>query len=362
VSTCPACRAEWEAFQRAIQLARELPAPAPTSQRAEQVRTAVLASMPALNQPAPKSRSRRSWLAATAAAAFLALVVMRDLPSSHSVARTHGTVHASADAVVDVVSMAPDEIVRLHSGRIAVEVDPLGAGERFRVIVGDAEIEVRGTAFEVVATHDHLEGVRVMRGRVDVRPNDRPTVTLEPGQSWAAEVAVAASSLPVQMTVVPAPAVSASPTPPPKPHERLRGSAVLGAKPPLEPTRSSASDLAYDDGWAAMRRSDFRAAVLAFARVERTSNLADDAAYWQAVALARDGRADEAIGHFRALLDEPSRSAHNGEASAMLGWLLVDAHQPDEARRRFDVAATDADPTVSASARAGLDALAQRRK
>src|SRR5205809_310350 len=47
----------------------------------------------------------------------------------------------------------PDEIVRLDDGRIELDVNPLAAGERFRVVTDAGEVEVRGTIFEVLAAH-----------------------------------------------------------------------------------------------------------------------------------------------------------------------------------------------------------------
>jgi hypothetical protein len=60
-----------------------------------------------------------------------------------------------------------------------------------------------------------------------------------------------------------------------------------------------------------------------------------DAAFWTAVALARGGRSADAIAAFRNMLGGYPNSPRAGEASAMLGWLLVDAHQLDEAAKRF---------------------------
>jgi len=65
---------------------------------------------------------------------------------------------------------------------------------------------------------------------------------------------------------------------------------------------------------------------------------------------------------FRDFLDAHARSPRAGQASAMLGWLLIDARAFDEAARRFDAASGDPDPAVRRSARAGLDALARRAR
>jgi hypothetical protein len=46
----------------------------------------------------------------------------------------------------------------------------------------------------------------------------------------------------------------------------------------------------------------------------------------------------------------------------MLGWLLIDARDFDQAARRFTAAAGDPSPAVRSSAGAGLDALARRKR
>ena len=63
----------------------------------------------------------------------------------------------------------PDEIVRLADGTLSIQLDALAPGERFRVITGDAEVELTGGALDVTAEHDRLVAVRVMTGRVEIR-------------------------------------------------------------------------------------------------------------------------------------------------------------------------------------------------
>ncbi len=71
-------------------------------------------------------------------------------------------------------------------GTVTVEVDRLQPGERFRIVTGDAEVEVRGTAFDVTAAGDRLRSVRVMHGSVEVRPAGGSVRILSPGQAWEA--------------------------------------------------------------------------------------------------------------------------------------------------------------------------------
>jgi TolA-binding protein len=127
----------------------------------------------------------------------------------------------------------------------------------------------------------------------------------------------------------------------------------------------SPAEVSYDDAWTALRTGDFTHAASGFARVvllAPDSPLVEDASYWRAVALARAKRSAEAISAFHDFLDGHARSARAGEASAMLGWLLIDARAYDEAARQFAAATGDASAAVRSSAQAGLDALATRKR
>jgi TolA-binding protein len=160
------------------------------------------------------------------------------------------------------------------------------------------------------------------------------------------------------------------PSPPPAPAP-LRRIVAVPPPPPVEPPPSpelpresiepAPAELAYDTAWSALRSGELARAALGFARALELAPdgpLADDAAYWHAVALARAHRRGEAIAAFRTMIDG-ARSVHAGAASAMLGWLLLDDNASRvEAGQRFHAAADDPDPEVRASSRAGLAAIA----
>jgi FecR protein len=442
LAACPACREAWEATRRVIDLARELPAAIPSQDRREEVRTAVLAAAASVT----RRPARRAWLAPALAAAAAAgligylafprgssgqpgpLMAQASEPSSGpspepSVARhAHGTVHPHPRARYLAISPGPDEVVQLADGAIEVEVEPLHPGERFRVVVGGAEVEVRGTVFTVTAREDHLVGVTVTRGRVEVRPQRGAPAVLGAGQSWhAAPEAMSSPTAEAAVTgaplVTPSPSPASSPGPssasPPSPasspasspgpssvpppraavlvpsspkHPSApppRGAATLApphvteqarptvddpsaASPPVQPPTDPArppEELLYDQAWEALRANDFAKAASGFARVlllAPESPLVEDASFWHAVALARGKRSAEALSAFRDFLDTYARSSRAGEASVMLGWILIDARMYDEAARRFRAAASDPSPAVRGSAQAGLDALATR--
>jgi len=101
-----------------------------------------------------------------------------DRPASIAVVRAVG------DARVVAVQGMPDEVHRVTAGAVAFEVEPLAAGERFRVVAGDATVEVRGTRFRVEVRAEHLRVVDVDEGRVLVRIDGRTVADLRDGAHW----------------------------------------------------------------------------------------------------------------------------------------------------------------------------------
>jgi len=389
LAACGACHARWDATSAAIELARELPVAIPPPGRREEMRTAMLAASASARGPA----LRRMWIApAIAGAAAAGLVGLLTIPRGPSPPSSaglhHGRVHPHPGAPAArylTTSVGADEVVHLTDGTIDVEVEPLSPGERFRVVVGAAEIEVRGTVFTVAASAERLIDVDVAHGRVEVKPETGPPATLDSGQSWhVALAASAAEPRPPVLTLPPPPSPAPAPpsslrsvpatarhrqrvTSPPAPHVEPPATADPAPSPATseaEPARG-ADELSYDQAWDAMRANDFARAARGFSRVVLLAPdgpLVEDASFWHAVALARGKRGAEALSAFRDFLDSHAGSVRAGEASAMLGWILVDARDYDEAARRFTAAIDDAHPAVRDSAHAGLAALARRKR
>jgi len=307
-----------------------------------------------------------------------------------------------------------DEVVRLRQGRVAVAVEHLSRGERFRVVTGDAEVEVRGTSFDVVVVDDRLAEVTVHTGVVDVRPEGREAIALHPGESWrvadhpvrTAAIEPAGEEPPVSAPIAavtppadegPPPAIPSSSggtTSKAPPGVEHRGGLVHRSSPdrvavpdeqpvPDEPPRASdapatqeeltpagqkaaptASEMAFGRGFRALRRGNYGEASEQFELAITSgpgSRLVDDARYWRAVALARSGQsaaAREALDEFLRL---HARSPRAGEASVMLGWMLVESGDRTGAFRRFKAAAGDRDPAVRASAAKGLARIKDTR-
>src|SRR5262245_1526660 len=187
LEACASCRAAWDATRAMIDLARELPVALPPPARREEVRTAVLAAAAGLaHRPA-----RRSWrvpaIAAAAAAAVAGYLALARSPASELAHHSHGTIRPRPGARWTARSAGPDEIIQLSDGAIDVVVEPLHPGERFRVVIGDAELEVRGTAFTATARADRLVEVTVAHGRVDLvhTPGTAPGAAPGPASDMA---------------------------------------------------------------------------------------------------------------------------------------------------------------------------------
>jgi TolA-binding protein len=329
---------------------RELPV-FPCSEAArEQGRTALLAAVAA--QPVRRADgSPRRWLLLGAAAA--ATLVAAGGQVLHRAGRVEdrsspgaayrGRVVPHPGARFQQESGTPDEIIRLTEGTIRCQVERLRPGERFRVMVGDAEVEARGTAFVVSAAHDRLQAVVVQEGTVVVGERGTRPARVSAGQEWK-------------------PTGGASPDSGPPP------GLPPGATPP-RPVSSTArsrrtTELAFEQGWRALERDRSGQAARAFARATGSGpqgSLAEDAFFWRAVALTQARRASEALAALDAFVARFPASDRAGEASAMAGWLLLDAGDLGPARQHFQRASGDQVGPVRRSAYAGLAAIERRQ-
>jgi TolA-binding protein len=374
--TCETCKAEWSSLKRLTMLAEALPDPPSRDARRARARARLVASAANVR---PERRPPRRWPgrglvagigAGAAVAAVAALLAVRapsgpapaplaSAPGAPAPARPvahRGAVRPRDSAAAGksaryTWSSLPDEVVRLTQGSLSVQVSPLGPHERFRVIAGDAEVEVHGTAFDVTVVDDKLVAVAVDHGVVEVRPTKGQgrSVFLRASQRWEPAV-------PAPPTVVaPARAVAS-----------LSGARETGRRP-HEPRMArapqSAAERGFAEGWRALRAQAFTDAATAFGQAAESGGneaIAEDALYWQAVALARAERPIQARGAMASFLGRYPSSPRAGEISAMLGWLLLRVDDDQGARRRFTAAASDPVEAVRKSARAGLAAVDRR--
>jgi len=350
-------------------LARALPPYRPAASRVEQVRTAVLAGAPAVTRARPAARrATYAVVAAAALAAAATLIWIARRPAAGPEHATieparverHGTVVPLGEARFELGAVLPDETVRVRDGVVRVTVTPLGAGERFRILTGDAEVEVRGTELDVEVRADHLQSVTCASGVVEVRPSYAEAVLLEAGERWDAPklaTVTPAESAPVVEPVAVAPA---KPTPRRTPNvQASTGSASSPIKVPVD----APGEAEFREGWAALKAGEPADAADSFAAARQVKGtvLAEDASFWEGIALARAGKSSKAIAALRRFVSKYPKSSRSGEAAAKLGWLLHDAGDLDEAERYFESASDDVVPKVQKSARDGLESIARKR-
>lgn len=354
-------------------LIKELPVPACSVSQREESRTALLASV-ARDPIAPSrgtARRRRGLISIGGACIVLLLGVgltlatlgRRLVPVTGEQAVYRAGVLGGSGAQFRRQSHLPDEVVRLAAGTIRCDVAKLHAGERFRVLVGDAEVEAWGTAFDVSAERDVLTAVRVHEGVVAVRRPGQSLVRLSAGERWtapppreapAADVAGPAPSTADRRDKASVPLASGR-----VPPEEL----AIGKPSPghTHPSRRTI-ELAFSEGWDALQRGDDERAADAFDRASRggAEPLTEDALFWQAVALTKAKQARTALDTLEQFLLRFPRSDRAGEASTMAGWLLLDAGERARARQMFAAGARDRVGPVRRSAYAGLAALGSR--
>ncbi len=325
-----------------------LPAVRPTASRAESVRTALLAEAELHRDTRPTGPSRGRWVMAgalvAASAAAVALWVTRAPGESERMPRQ-----------VAVVPNAPDapsaDRVRLGDGDVTLG----GVDRTVRASAGDVGIDLRGVA-HVEVRDNVLVALRMKTGTATIHFASGESKTVFAGERWLAEAAVESAPLFNEPDAKKVPRRrTASPV-------RVKVSRTK-VPPPVVTTAPTAAELAFEDGWAAMKSGRYRVAATEFRRVAiATGNtqLAQTGQYWLGVALARSGQSALARSAMQEFLTRYPRSGRAAKVSVMLGWLLYKAGDRLGARRRFEAASRTGGNSVRASARDGLRALDAR--
>jgi FecR protein/Tetratricopeptide repeat len=385
LSVCARCMAEVDSFRELGERARDMAPPARMTDEAREAISARLLS--GALRPARRLRLRPILLYGGAAIGLtLAILVAVDMsrPPGHTrspvrstgpvepAAQSRASIQAVGDARFARVQSPPDDVVRLEEGLLVIEVAPLQHGERFRVRTSDAEVEVRGTRFQVSAAHGQLLAVSVSHGRVEVRSSGGGYAVLEPGDEWVrggpADGGVSQSSpsaaLPSTPIARPLTDRDGLRAPSADPGESLGSVAehapVRKNHAVVEPSASrsgTSAQASFEHGWALLRQGDAKQAAALFAELELLAHeqgIAEDALYWRAVAVARTGDSKEAQRLFAAFLTRFPNSYRGGEAATALGWSLLADGDPEGARRAFERATSDPSPTVRSSALDGL--------
>jgi hypothetical protein len=258
----------------------------------------------------------------------------------------------------------PDEVVLLRQGEITVEVEHLAEHERFRVLTGDAAVEVKGTVFSVTASDDRLVAAGVTRGQVVVRVLGHDSVTLGPNERWDRTLAEqrARPALGDSIELLKQPN---HPSPQPGHARDRRLGLVRSDDLTTALATQSAAETAFADGWQALRSQRLAEAAAAFSRAVDAAGdqpLSEDAWFWLAVCQARIPRPAEARETLTAFIARFPHSPRIGEAEDTLGWLLIDSGDLAGAERAFATAALGSGASVRRSAKEGLRAVQVRRR
>ncbi len=185
-------------------LAKDIPWDRPTAARRDAVRSSLLVE--AAESVDARVVAPRRWTtigaaftAGALAAAAIALLVLRrptpalDVTPAQITATTPDT---RFEHRVVATETGVDEIVQLHTGKLAITVPPVRQGDRVRLQTKTAEVEgnaggdPNGSVMEIEVVADALQVVTVKSGSARVIVAGQAPVFLATGQTWRASVIV----------------------------------------------------------------------------------------------------------------------------------------------------------------------------
>ncbi|HWA73162.1 MAG TPA: FecR domain-containing protein [Polyangiaceae bacterium] len=181
----------------------------------------------------------------------------------------------------------------LLSGAVHLKVEKLKAGQRFLVETADAQVEVRGTVFDVAvappeeACAGSRTRVSVEEGLVEVRSHGK-TARIRPGESWPASCDEVLAADPADAAARVAASEKAAPVLHPRSATPARAA---------ETTQPSAAPAAPRDAAASGSKPASEASAPISSALAEQNNL-----YAEAAALHRSGRSSEALAAYDRLL------------------------------------------------------------
>jgi Tetratricopeptide repeat len=340
---CRRCAAEWRSLARARAAVRALPRPSMSEETFDFIETRLRLGLAAPGAVTSARTEARTWPKRTAAifltcgiAVGVALVWARvggpgkgASPAGPSSSASWASIRAVGNTAFTRAPL-PEEVVRLESGTLELVVGPAPPGRRFRVLTDDAVVESAESRLSVEAEGHMLVAVRVFAGYAEVRARGGHAL-LRAGDEWVHEGTHADAE-----------------------------SAGIVPSPPSARAEHAARPASFERAWRLLNEGKAAEAAEAFRDVEAKSRgdaIVEDALFWRGVSLERADRSADARAVFLQFTARFPHSERIGEASAMLGWILLEAGDTNEARRAFERAANDKVDRVRASARSGLARL-----
>ncbi len=295
---CLSCRAIVYEHRELLAAARQLPRPTLSSSRRGALAAEVMAQSDALETAPTWHGGRVMAVVAGAIAAAAVLVIMLagrgapvnaptapDLASSDEPAvRSAHRAHLEAVAPTpraDVSARGADfareqqgsrDVVTLRDGELSVDATDR---EPITIVVGDTRVTIASSRAKVVARQGVIVTTHVFAGTAQVTTNGRSLV-VDAGDVWMRE-----------------PEASAA----------------------LPPANDSLA--AFRSGWEELRAHHFPQAIAAFDRATDPV-VAEDAAFWAAIATERAGDLDGAAARLRSFLDQFPSSPRSETARAAL--------------------------------------------
>ena len=347
---CDECRARFDEDERIKALGRALPSPQVDRLHARRLRQSILRAAATTEEP---SRAPRGIVFGALAACFVLagvfagwrLYVRPPVVSSNGanattapntpIERPFGaTIDPEAGAVWEARTEGLVERVRLTAGAIALTVRHREAGERFVVDLPDGEIEVRGTRFRVDVREGATRSVRVSEGLVAFRRFGAEEVLLAAGGSWPPIATIHVS----ESATTAVPTASARSLSPSRPSNRVASGHFARSSPSPSPpaaTESKDDDSEYEAAvnlFSAQHYDEAARALHAFAIAHPDRAFADDAAFLEAIALARAGRPDAAAVVAERFLDRDPSSLQAPDAATLVARAARDRHDCARAR------------------------------
>jgi len=360
--TCASCAGFIEEIRSLREVYAQLPERSLSDEQHARVRDQLVAAATAqrLDSPHQATAFAPRWalvaglaLALTGAsfAAFRRSTAVSTEPAPPSAAE----VTLVDSAIGHTIQSAPNEVYELVQGLAEFRVNHLPDKQRFRVLVGDEQVEVRGTRFQVLVEQRHFAAVKVFEGRVELTRAGR-SLTLDAGQNWVAALPPVSLDSGAQQPASRAEASDAGqfvskPT---------VGSGVSGAIPNSTDTMPELFDVAFNSALARLRSGDAAGAVSEFDRLLGTPAIDAgrrlDVLYWSAVAYHRSGNHPVAEQRLHQLLAASPNGWHSPDAALMLGELLMERGATQKAKPWLARAAQSNRPKTSARAKQLLSA------
>lgn len=353
VSQCEGCSEFLKEVQTLREVFSRIPEPELEAERLDTMRFTLMAAARRQRRQSAKhrdsipGRQRWPWAAVAAAAVLLAtatsvVLLQRDRLAwwpSPTERRGLAQVTLAANTVGEVIQSGAHEVYALQSGVATFVVPKLAANQHYRVVVGNDSVEVRGTRFQVVASGNVLQSVRVQEGRVVVRHANKTIAELKAGQEWLrdatspdAQVAAAAGSVntptepssskttDIKQTTSQSDASERSPTrkAPVSPSTAAQG----GRKDSPSSLAVADYDAAFQQAWRQLHSGHAREAAAAFDSLSRRADVdvarRGDALYWSARAYEQAGAMGAARARAKELAREHPDAWHAPQATELL--------------------------------------------